>query len=98
MSADTSVLCIQITCDSAENGTACVDTDLFVTGKHALRKRQEPKTKDRIVVSQSEQKMACLAEDDACTATQAPTVAGISLDNNWMGLRDTETGLAAETS
>lgn len=54
--------------------------------------------KDRIVVSQSEQKMACLTQDDACTATQAPTVAGISLDNNWMGLRDTETGLAAEMS
>lgn len=50
------------------------------------------------MVSQSMQKMACLAEDDACTAKQAPTVAGISLDNNWMGLRDTETGLAAETS
>lgn len=50
------------------------------------------------MVSQLEQKMACLAEDDACTATQAPTVADTILDNNWMGLRDTETGLAAETS
>lgn len=47
---------------------------------------------DRIAVSQLGQKMACLAEDAACTATQAPTVAGISLDNKWMGLRDTETG------